>query len=241
MAHSSSTSRRIWSSAAAIALVSVVTLGLAACAPEPSAPNSAVTGAELPVATGTAGAAHLDDGYLQVGTGAKVVDVYVDLMCPICGVFEETNGANLTELVDSGEITQRIHPMNFLNRASNGTDYSSRAAAALTCVAASDEKLVLPYLSALFAEQPKENSDGLTDDELISIAEKVGATDVADCVNAGTYITWVQSVNDKALSGPIEGADIEAVKGTPTVLVNGKSFPGAVNDAAALEAFIAAN
>jgi hypothetical protein len=73
------------------------------------------------VASGTVGAAHLDEGYLQVGTGRTVVDVYIDPMCPYCGQFDVANGDGLAELVDSNSISLRVHPLTFLDGASQGT------------------------------------------------------------------------------------------------------------------------
>lgn len=233
---------RLRAAMVATAIAALGIFGLAACTaapdqgPEPTASSSSRTRA-LP--TGTVGAAHLDNGYLEVGTGPKTVDVYLDPMCPICGVFEKANGKQLSDLVDAGTITLRLHPMTFLNRVSQGTDYSTRAAAALTCVGATDASKTLPYLEFLYGNQPKENSAGLTDKTLIEMATAIGAPDISQCVNDQTYAGWVQKANDNALSGPIEGADIPAITGTPTVLVDGKSYVGSVDDPDELAAFIA--
>jgi protein-disulfide isomerase len=233
--------RRFRTVIAVAALAAIAALGLAGCAPASDTGGSG-SASSAPLPTGTVGAAHLDDGYLAAGTGPKTVDVYIDPMCPICGAFEQANGEQLANLVDAGTITLRLHPMTFLNRASQGTDYSTRAAAALTCVAAADSTptgdTTLKYVAALFENQPKENSKGLADAKLIQLASGVGAPDIMSCVTDGTYQGWVNRANDAALSGPIEGADIKAVEGTPTVLVNGKSYTGAVNDPQALAEFI---
>ncbi|MGO4691009.1 DsbA family protein [Glaciibacter sp. 2TAF33] len=222
------------------AVAAVATLGLAGCTPAAdSGTGSSASSAPLP--TGTVGGAHFDDGFLSVGTGEKVVDVYFDPMCPICGTFEEANGRQLSGLVADGAITLQLHTMTFLNRASRGTDYSTRASAALTCVAAADASSTLSYFAALYADQPAENSSGLTDKQLISMANDAGAPDITECVTDDRYHSWVQQANDDALAGPIPGADIDAVTGTPTVLVNGTSYTGKVNDATALAAFISSN
>ncbi|MCU1408998.1 MAG: hypothetical protein JWM23_1078 [Microbacteriaceae bacterium] len=234
-------SRRFRTVITVAAIAAIATLGLAGCAPAAKTGSSSSSASSVPLPSGTVGAAHLDDGYLAVGTGEKVVDVYFDPMCPICGAFDEANGSQLAGLVDDGAITLQLHPMTFLNRASQGTDYSTRASAALTCVAAADASSTLPYFAALYANQPAENSSGLTDQELIALANDTGAPDITDCVTSGTYRSWVQKANDHALTGPIEGADIDAVQGTPTVLVNGTSFTGKVTDAKALADFISAN
>ncbi|GAA3866582.1 hypothetical protein GCM10022381_07740 [Leifsonia kafniensis] len=242
MVRSTQSTRRFSTLVTAMAITAFVTVGVAGCAPEPGAGGSgASTATPPPIPTGALGAAFFDEGYLTVGNGEKIVDMYFDPMCPICGVFDETNGEFLTGQVDDGAITLRLHPMNFLNRLSQGTDYSSRAGSALTCVAAQDESRTLAYFTALFAEQPKENTEGLTNDQLNEIAVSVGAMSVADCVANGDYTSWIQSVNDAALAGPIPGSDLKAIEGTPTVLVNGAVFPGTVNDAAAFEEFVTKN
>lgn len=242
MARSTQSTRRFSTIATALAISAFVALGVAGCAPESSSGGSSSgSSTSAPIPTGSEGAAFFDEGYLKVGTGEKVVDLYFDPMCPICGVFDKTNGAFLADQVDTGAITLRLHPMNFLNRFSQGTDYSSRAGSALTCVAAQDESKTLDYFAELYAEQPKENSSGLTNDQLNEIAVKVGAMSVADCVANGTYTSWVQSVNDAALAGPIPGSDLKAIEGTPTTLVNGNVFSGSLTDAAAFEEFVAKN
>lgn len=236
------TSRRIRSLLAAVAVTATGVLTLAGCAAEPDqgAPSdSGDTRLSRPLPTGTIGAAYLDDGYIQVGDGPTTVAVYFDPMCPICGTFEDANGDMLADLVDESAITYRLYPMTFLNRVSQDTNYSTRAGNALTCVATADPAKVLPYFDFLYANQPKENTPGLSDETLIEMATATGVPDITECVTDGTYAGWVQKVNDDALAGPIDGADIEAVKGTPTILVNGESYKGSVDDADALADFIA--
>ena len=54
--------------------------------------------------------------------------VYLDYMCPYCGQFDTTNAAQLEEAVSSGAATLAIHPIGFLDNASQGSRYSTRAA-----------------------------------------------------------------------------------------------------------------
>jgi len=184
------------------------------------------------------GAAHLDDGYLTVGSGSVVVDLYFDALCPICGAVEKVNGDVIAALATSNRIELRLRPMTFLDRASQGTEYSTRAAAALTCVAASTPDRTLDYFRSLYEHQPQEGSRGLDDDALAALAEGTGP-DVADCIAEGRYRSWAQWVNDRALEGPIAGADIPAVKGTPTLLRDGKVYAGSPLDGDAVEGFLA--
>ena len=188
--------------------------------------------------TGTVGAAHFDDGYLLVGTGTQIVDVYVDPMCPFCRYFEETNGSQLAALVSDGTITLRLHSLTFLDRASQGTDYSSRASAALTCQATLNPEDLLGYQAALFANQPAENTEGLSDSELATLIDS--PVDISDCLASGEYQAWSQANTEQALNGPIPDAEITRIQGTPTVLVNGSVYSGGLTDPAEFLAFLTA-
>ena len=180
--------------------------------------------------SGILGAAHFDDGYLSVGTGAALVDVYVDPMCPYCRQFEETNGGQLATLVSDGTITLRLHSLTFLDRVSQGTAYSSRASAALTCQATLNPDNLLGYQAALFANQPAENTEGLTDTELAALVDN--PVDITGCLTNGDYQAWSQANTEQALNGPITDAEITRIQGTPTVLVNGSLYSGGLTDPA---------
>ena len=198
-----------------------------------SAPES-----NAPLPTGQLGAADFDGGYLEFGTGAVVIDEYVDPMCPFCAQFEQTNGELLLAGVESGVITLRVHSLTFLDSQSQGTNYSTRASAALTCQATLNPEQGLEYLAALFENQPLEQTSGLSNAELVDLAR--GAVRIKDCVEAGTYEGWSQQNTAAALAGPIKGAEIEAISGTPTVLVDGGQYTGSLTDTAEFSAFVAA-
>lgn len=200
--------------------------------------SSSSSQGEPAIPTGRLGAANFDDGYLAVGTGPRTVDVYFDPMCPYCGQFEAANSDLLAGLVADGSSTLRLHPLTFLDRVSQGTNYSTRASAALTCEATVNPDGTLDYLAALYANQPVESSAGLSDGQLVSLAH--GAS-IADCVAAGRYKLWLQLNTQRAFSGPIAGADITAIQGTPTVLVNGAVYPGSITDPGTFAAFVAAH
>jgi len=168
--------------------------------------------------------------------------MYLDYLCPICGNFEATNGEQITSWVNAGNATFEFHPISILDQLSSGTKYATRAANAAACVANYDPDKFLDFNTAMFANQPAENSSGLTDDELTSIVAGVGVTssDVATCISDQTYAGWVDAATERALSGPIPNSDIDVVRGTPTILVNGVSYTGSFTDAAAFESFVAA-
>jgi protein-disulfide isomerase len=182
------------------------------------------------VASGEIGAANLDEGYLEVGAGGTVVDVFIDPMCPFCGQFDSANGDTLASMAADDSITLRLHPLTFLDSASGGTQYSSRASAALTCEAAVNPATTLDYLAALFADQPAEGTTGLTDGQLVALS--TGADSIAECVRDGEYLTWAQQNTERAITGP------DAIQGTPTVLVDGSRYTGPIDDPQALTEFI---
>lgn len=158
-----------------------------------------------------------ETGAVVVGDGEQTLDTYIDFMCPICGQFEEAYGEEILSLVDDGTITLNIHPISILDRYSQGTAYSTRAANAMYCVAEADPDAAVPFMQALFANQPEEGSTGLTDDEILGFASGVGVDGIDDCVTEGQYEKFVAAKTEEAPVQP--GA---SGVGTPTLVVNGE-------------------
>ena len=180
--------------------------------------------------------AAVDDGTaFAVGDGPVKVDVYEDFMCPVCGEFEKTSGATLKQMIAAKRVTVQYHPISILDRASNGTEYSTRSAAA-SAAAAQGGKFV-EYHQALFDNQPAEGSDGLTNAKLIELGKSVGLTDAAfaDAITGKTYWAWAAKVTETASS--------RGVTGTPTVMINDAKIQeanGAPPSPATLEKNVAA-
>lgn len=160
-----------------------------------------------------------DTGAIAVGTGTQTVDTYIDFMCPICNQFEQTYGDTLTSLVDDGTITLNIHPISILDRLSSGTAFSTRAASAMYCVAENDPAHAVAFMQAMYANQPEENSNGLTDAKIISIAEGAGVTGASDCITGGTYKQYVTTMTQKT---PIQPG--QSGIATPTIVINGQTI-----------------
>lgn len=155
------------------------------------------------------------------------IQIYTDYLCPDCGAFMRTNGAQLRAFTDSGAATVEFHPMAILTSKSDGTQYSLRAANAAACVAELSPDRFFDFNQALFARQPKEGDPGLTDAQILSraAAAKVGSLSaVGTCVREVRFRSWVQSATARALSGPLPGVSLPSIKQTPTILVNGKQF-----------------
>lgn len=181
---------------------------------------------KTPLAGVTAPAGALDNGGIPVGVdgtagttsgaGAVAVAVYYDYMCPVCGDFEKVNAAPLDALMRAGDITVEYHPISILDRLSQGTEFSTRSAQAAAYVADADPAHFLAFHEAMFANQPAENSAGLSDEEIAALAVKAGVSqDDADKIAAkgGKFTTWVAAVTAQ---GTLDG-----VTGTPTVMING--------------------
>lgn len=173
--------------------------------------------------------------------GVLDIQLYVDYLCPICGAFEAANGEYISSLMDNGNTTVEIHPIAILDRVSQGTRYSTRAANAVACVADSSPNQFYAFHNLLFANQPLENTPGLSDDELIGFAEQAeveNADDIESCIRNQDFKGWVTAATTRALNGPIPNSDVANVEGTPTVIVNGQKYNGPVDDLASFQAFV---
>jgi protein-disulfide isomerase len=175
------------------------------------------------------------------GEDAVKLDLYLDYMCPNCGEFEKVNQSDIDGLRKAGDITLVLHPVNILDSESQGTKYSTRAANAFGTVADKAPTKVVQFNAALFANQPQENSTGLTDAKIAQVATGAGVPqDVADSFTKGTFNAWVDAVtnhvgNDKDFANPSSGGF-----GTPTILINGKYWNGNWTQAGALKSAIQA-
>jgi protein-disulfide isomerase len=178
--------------------------------------------------------------------GAPTLDVYVDFMCPVCGSFEQINGASIDEMREAGDVTLVVHPVSILDRTSQGTEYSTRAASAAAWVADRAPEQFAAFHDAMFASQPQENTPGLSDEQIAQIAEQAGVpADVASGIAGGdafeTYEEWVKASTEVAGSDPAVVNPETGGMGTPTVLINGERFagwqtPGALTEAITGEA-----
>jgi len=152
-----------------------------------------------------------DTGAISFGDGKDTVDIFVDFQCPVCNSFEQQFGPQLEKAAESGKITLNYHPIAILDRFSQGTEYSSRSAAAAVCVASEQPDKYLAYAKLLFANQPKENTPGLETSKLADLAKEAGADKVASCITKETYKKF-----------GVAQASKHEIQGTPTVDINGK-------------------
>lgn len=220
---------------ACLGLLAAVVIGLIGFALFRAQPSDPVSGrAPMPDGSQTAPPGVADgQPYLELSTATDgpVVDVYLDFLCPHCATFADNNGSDLQELAEAGTITLRVHPRPMLDANSSPAGYSGRAANAAVCAYAEDPALWFPVEEALFDEQP--GAEGLTDQELTEVVTDAGASDaVGECITAGTYLPWIQDV--------VEPQARESTQGTPTVLIDGVQYTGAIDQPGALREAIKA-
>ena len=158
-------------------------------------------------------------GSISLGTGQVTVAVYFDYLCPACGAFEAANEDELERLLDAGVITLELRPIAFLDRLSEGTRYSTRAANALATVVDGAPEQVWAFHAALYASQPAEGTEGLTDEQIATIATEAG---VPPAVTArfedARFEAWTAERTERAFA--------DGVQGTPTILVDDQLFEG---------------
>jgi protein-disulfide isomerase len=162
-----------------------------------------------------------DSGAVVVGAAdaPATVEVYYDYMCPACGAFEAANGDELDRLMSEGVARLELRPISFLDETSEGTRYSTRAANAFATVVDSAPDLAWAFHRALYAEQPQEGTEGLSDDEIAAIATGAGVPDDAvERFTDATFEQWVAAVTEEAFDSGVEG--------TPTIKINGEVFEG---------------
>lgn len=169
------------------------------------------------------------DGVVLVskpGSTPKVtIDIYEDALCPVCAQFEKQFGQQIGRSLDEGTLAVNYHMLNFLNPRSFSGDYSTRAAAALLCVAQEDGDKPGAYMgmhSALMSvdNQPEEQgSEDFTNEQLAQMASTEGATTSSECISSG------KNVDVAAASAVSSTATLSAVTNgrvaTPTVVNNG--------------------
>lgn len=144
------------------------------------------------------------------------VTVYEDFMCPYCGLFEQVGRERLKEYAESGDVQVRYHVVSFLDDQSS-TDYSTRAANALAVVLdTAGRDTAVKFHDALYANQPQEGGEGLSDEQLIDLAVKAGAekSEITEPIEDRAFEQWVVNSTDEWSK--------RGFTGTPTVTVNGE-------------------
>jgi protein-disulfide isomerase len=166
-------------------------------------------------------------------SGVAEINVFVDYSCPHCGDFEEVYGEQFRAWVEEGTVTVEYHPLSFLDPQTAGQRYSTRAANVAACVADIDPDSFFGVNEALLLNQPaRSGTVSYSDADLVAIAESAGVSNISDvesCISDERFVGWVEEATVRAMgTGPVtvRNSEIPVVQGTPTVLVNGKSYAG---------------
>jgi len=170
--------------------------------------------------------------------GVAHIRVYVDYLCTACKEFQDTNGAQMEGWLQSGAATVEVHPVAILTSKSQG--YSQRAANAAACVADTSPDDFWAFNESLFAEQPAEQSTGLSDERITELAGQAGASssDLAKCISEQRFQSWVNAATDRVLDGDIPDSNVDKVVGAPVIVVGERQYTGQPDDAKAFAAFV---
>jgi protein-disulfide isomerase len=170
------------------------------------------------------------------------IRIYLDYFCPVCNEFETANKDQIGSWLKSGAATLEIHPISFLDHSSLGTRYASRAANAGACVANYSPNDMWTFTQAMYANQPKELTAGLTNAQINAVIANAGVAntgEIAKCVNKETFKSWVTAATDRATHGPLPDSNVATVKGTPTIIVDGLNYlPTSYSSASEFQAFV---
>ncbi|MDR2566442.1 MAG: DsbA family protein [Bifidobacteriaceae bacterium] len=151
------------------------------------------------------------------GKEVVVVRIYSDYICPACGSLERRLSGKLEELAASGKIKLEVQPVVFLDYQSQGSEYSTRATNAAMTVAKYAPESFLAFHAKLFetGTQPSEGTEGLTDEQLVEVAQGVGVPeDVTAKFADREFAAWLEYTTQQAVS--------DGVGGTPSMWI-GKS------------------
>lgn len=212
--------------AVVIAFVAIVVAGFALFA---SSRDDTVKDAGGYGSATTAATLSADGSITLAAAGAPVaIELFEDPLCPHCGAFEAQYGDQIAEAIDTGTLSVTYRPLTFLNQGSASGDYSTRAWAALMCVAQDDATSGAAsygaYHDLLFSSDVQPSEGGKsdhTDSELADYAVQSGASAAASLC-----------ITDGDMQGRVRSADATSQKdltdqvgrvGSPTVLSGGKS------------------
>ena len=214
----------------AVGIVAVVVGVIAAVMAISTTSNTNAENAKkVPANTTALGGVLLGKGLLPVTSaeakkGNQIV-IYQDYQCPICKLFKDPNASQMKAWVDSGLATVEYHPISFLDGQSLN-NYSSRSTNAALCVANSQPDKFYDVNTALYTNQPQENTAGPSDSDLKETLKGAGVVindEINTCIDQKRYAKYIENRTAEAFSQPaVTGKEIP--RGTPYVLVNGNVY-----------------
>jgi protein-disulfide isomerase len=210
-------------------LVIVITVAWVIIADQRTQEQASAGGDKVPAAAGEMGAGFVANKDVSLASGAPTLDIYEDFQCPVCGQFEGVFGDRIDQLASEGKLKLVYHFKTIID-ANVGNDASLRAAIGTLCAA--DEGKFTDYHHLVFANQPPNEGDGWTDEQLSAFAEDAGVSGAQldswqQCFDARSYSQYVQSTEEASAK--------KGINATPTVLLAGDKVDfGTVNTPDAL-------
>ena len=170
--------------------------------------------------------------------GAPILSIWEDYQCPSCGALEIANGKGIAQLATDGKVQLIWRPTTFID-GRVGNDASARAVAAWGC--AIDAGMTREYHDAVYANQPKTEGDGYSNEQLIGFGTTAGLSGAeldtfTTCVNNRTYVTWAANGLDAFKRANVPGTPAGYLNGVPLadgVLADQVALEKAITDAAA--------
>ncbi|EME97001.1 DsbA family protein [Streptomyces mobaraensis NBRC 13819 = DSM 40847] len=151
------------------------------------------------------------------------LEIYQDMRCPVCSVFEQNVGDTVDKDVKAGTFKVRYHIGAFLDRGLGGTGAKNALSAVGAALDVSPEAFSA-YNKALYskANHPVETKDAFAnDDTLLKIAQQVpalkGNAKFEKNVKDGTFDKWALEMSDEFDSH-------KDVTGTPTLKLDGEKL-----------------
>jgi protein-disulfide isomerase len=147
----------------------------------------------------------------------KIV-VYEDFLCPYCGEFEAASRDDLAQLASDGKVQVEYRPFDLLGNGDESS-YSVRSAGAFSIVLdKSGSEVAKKFHDLLYENQPDESGPFPESSKLADLAVQAGADEsaVRAAIEGDQGNAWVVKATKAATDA--------GVKGTPTVLLNGKVF-----------------
>lgn len=162
-----------------------------------------------------------DPRNLTVGKKSEPINItmYVDVNCVHCADFEATYGDQINDWLASGDVNIEYRNVGYLDGGSP-TNYSSRGANALACVADVSPTAYMKFVKALWGHYPEGE---MKNSELAQMAIDNGADpSVKDCIESDKFRPFVKYTT---AAGQYDG-----VKGTPSIFIQGKEFQLGTDD-----------
>ncbi|WP_020500244.1 DsbA family protein [Sciscionella marina] len=164
------------------------------------------------------------DGVVTAGTetAGRTIDLYEDLICPGCGGFNRLYADAIEKELDAGRLRVRYHVLAYLDQSSVPPGYSERGSAAAYAMAVHSPSRFPSFLRSLYRQQVQEGEPGYTDEQLVSLGQRLGADErFAADVREGTWKPMLR----KALRAAAEEVDKATGRvALPTVLSSGRQL-----------------